>query len=119
MEWGEGGRVNGREENLPKHLQKKKQQGSGAPFWEAYLRKQREGIRSSWEKKRIEAERRQRQLRYEEYVKILRASSLDRRLEEQERIAGYAEGAAEDLARDLSLGAYGVHHLFRRYKGFF
>ena len=57
-------------------------------------------------------------LRYEEYVKILRASSLDRRLEEQERIAGYAEGAAEDLARDLSLGAYGVHHLFRRYKGF-
>ncbi len=117
MELEPNGRVTENGEGFPiRHPKKDKDKAEGL-FQEYYMRKRREEQNPfGGERRRVQAEQRQRQIKYEEYVKILRASSLNRKLKEQENGERYARDA---VAKDIALGTYGVRYLFRKYRGFF
>lgn len=66
------------------------------------------------QRQRVLAEQRAKRMRYEEYIKMLRASSLMRKLQEEEN-RRYSQ---KSVARDVALGAYGVPFI-KRYSGFF
>ena len=85
--------------------------------FEIYMRKRCGGNTGYARKRRrqIEAEQRIKAKRYEEYVKMLRASSLKRKLQEQENDKRYMQ---DSVARDVALNAYGVEFI-KKYSGFF
>lgn len=66
------------------------------------------------QRQRVLAEQRAKRMRYEEYIKMLRASSLMRKLQEEEN-RRYSQ---KSVARDVALGAYGVPFI-KKYSGFF
>lgn len=66
------------------------------------------------QRQRVLAEQRAKRMRYEEYIKMLRASSLMRKLQEEEN-RRYSQ---KNVARDVALGAYGVPFI-KKYSGFF
>lgn len=65
-------------------------------------------------KHRMDAERRAYCERHEEYVKMLKASSLKRSLQE----SAHRRYMISSVARDVALGAYGIEYK-KQYGGFF
>ena len=110
-------KVNGERVEEPQKKSKDAESMSGDPFKECYMRKRNGG--SMWaarkQRRQIEVEQRIRAKRYEEYVKMLRASSLKRKLQEQETDKRYEQGS---VARNVALNAYGIE-FNKKYSGFF
>lgn len=65
-------------------------------------------------RQRMEAERRVWQERHEEYVKMLKASSLKRSLQE----SANRRYSVSSVAREVALNAYGIEYK-KKYSGFF
>ena len=117
MDFDVTSKVNGERVEEPQQQGKDAEGTRGDLFKEYYMRKRNSGSMWSAKKQRrqIEAEQRIRAKRYEEYVKMLRASSLKRKLQEQEMDKRYEQ---DSVARNVALSAYGVEFI-KKYSGFF
>lgn len=82
--------------------------------WQKEWKRNFSKINEEKQRQRVLAEQRAKRMRYEEYIKMLRASSLMRKLQEEED-RRYSQ---KSVARDVALGAYGVPFK-KKYYGFF
>lgn len=82
--------------------------------WQDDWRRKFSKVNEEKQRQRVLAEQRAKRMRYEEYIKMLRASSLMRKLQEEEN-RRYSQ---KSVARDVALGAYGVPFI-KKYSGFF
>lgn len=82
--------------------------------WQDEWKRKFSKVNEEKQRQQIQAEQRAKRMRYEEYIKMLRASSLMRKLQEEEN-RRYSQ---KSVARDVALGAYGVPFI-KKYSGFF
>lgn len=82
--------------------------------WQDEWKRKFSKVNEEKQRQQVQAEQRAKRMRYEEYIKMLRASSLMRKLQEEEN-RRYSQ---KSVARDVALGAYGVPFI-KKYSGFF
>lgn len=82
--------------------------------WQDDWKRKFSKVNEEKQRQRVLAEQRAKRMRHEEYIKMLRASSLMRKLQEEEN-RRYSQ---KSVARDVALGAYGVPFI-KKYSGFF
>ena len=82
--------------------------------WQDEWKRKFSKLNEEKQRQRVLAEQRAKRMRYEEYIKMLRASSLMRKLQEEEN----RRYSPKNVARDVALGAYGVPFI-KKYSGFF